>query len=309
MEYSTSVIIVTYNSRHLIDRCLGPIYHDDSLEIVVVDNNSSDGTARYIEENYPRVLLDARPDNLGFAKGNNVGIALSKAPVVLLLNPDAFVAHSDQIRELSSQLMSDPRLAVVGPQLLNADGSHQTGDCGWRDSLLNTAGHMLLLHRITPAFRAIYLTNPALLTHDQVDVDWICGACLMVRRTTLDRLGGLDERIFMYGEDVEFGERVRDAGFRVAYAPKVKVTHLQGATQKPQSGGFYSTKWLDVRARKWAARSTVRFEIFRGLCVAGFAMRAAALTVTSRGRADKLGKAALFWRYLRHTISLRAARE
>jgi len=242
-----SVVIVTYNSITLIDRCLQPLLNDaySELQIVIWDNNSSDGTFEYIKGRYPDVNIQGGTKNLGFAAGNNAAFQFCEGDYILLLNPDAFLKTFDQVKMLVSYLTNNPDVAAVGPMLINANGSHQVGDAGWSHTLTNVIGHSLFLHRILPNFKSIYLTRPALFVREFVEVDWICGACMLVRRDVIGRVGGLKEEIFMYGEDVEWCERMRRIHVRLLYIPTIQVLHLQGGTQKDSEETlFVSRKWI-----------------------------------------------------------------
>ncbi|MCP3472149.1 glycosyltransferase family 2 protein [Bradyrhizobium sp. CCGUVB1N3] len=273
-----SVVVVTYNSLAFIDRCLEPLLGipDSEIQIIVWDNNSSDGTFQYIRDRYPKVELRGGADNRGFAAGNNAAFQYCEGEYVLLLNPDAFLKSFDQIRSLASILTENPDAAAAGPMLVNPDGSHQVGDAGWSHTLLNAVGHTLFLHRIIPGVKSIYLTRPGLLLRELVDVDWICGACLLVRRDIIARVGGLKEEIFMYGEDVEWCERMRGIDRRVLYVPSLQVVHLQGGTQKSdETALFVSHKWIAALAKHVKASSPRwHFVALKFALILGFLIRA-----------------------------------
>lgn len=288
-----------------MERCLSPLAGDPNIEVIVVDNASRDGTVDIVLRTYSDVKVVETGANLGFAKANNVGFTHCSHEFVLLLNPDAFLDSGAQIDDLIEIMRADDAIALVGPQLRNVDGSHQTGDAGWKDSLWSAAGHMLFLHRLMPSFPALYISHPALLARKTVDVDWVCGACLLARHSAIAAYGGLDEKIFMYGEDVEWGERMRAAGRRVVYTPFVNVLHLQGATQRKPDELFYSTKWIDNRAAKHARRSGASFRLFRWLCLAGFGLRLsiASLQDMVMKKPGALAMANTMKRYLAHVMS------
>jgi len=308
-DVTLSIVIVTYQSLDLIDRCLAPIVAValPQVEVVVWDNASRDGTIEHVTRTYPSVRAIASTENLGFARGNNAAFALCSGDVIVLLNPDAFIADFDDIIAMAEYLRLDPAIGAVGPRLLNADGSHQVGDAGWRTSMTSVIGHYLFLHRLFARFPALYLSNPALLTRDAVDVDWICGACLITRRDVLDAVGGLDGGIFLYGEDVEWGERCRDRGYRLVYLPRYTVRHLQGGTQRAESEAFISTRALDALADQMArGGSPLRFRLFRWVVLAGFLIRAGLYWIvgTAAHRPGALAKAAAMRRYASHARHL-----
>lgn len=308
MEPIVSVVIVTWRSRHLIDRCLKPfVGHPAWLEVIVHDNASPDGTPEHIASAYPWVRLTAGDDNLGFGRGNNAAFALCRGRYILMLNPDAFLDDLDPLRFMAGFLENEPTVAVAGPQLVHPDGRHQVGDAGWATSLLSVMGHALWLHRIFAAVPATYLSNPALLKSDVVDVDWICGACLMARRETVVQVGGFAEDIFMYGEDVELGERIRAAGWRIAYLPSVRVLHLQGATQKADGDVYVSTRWIDglFAAKAMGVHNDApRRLALRAILACGFGLRALAYVVKGvlKPDSDAKVKVRAMVLYARHTV-------
>jgi GT2 family glycosyltransferase len=304
-----SVVIVTYNSKDFIDRCLEPLTKSasDEIEVIVVDNVSTDGTPDHVALTYPHVDLIRSKVNGGFAAGNNLGFRHCTAPFVLMLNPDAFVEGSEQIRNMVRSLQARPDVAAVGPRLINADGSHQVGDAGWRWGLGTVAAHMFFLQRIWPSLPALYLTAPQLLKRDEVTVDWVCGACTLVRKEVIVRIGGLDENIFMYGEDAEWGSRMREYGYRVLYLPRFIVMHLQGATQKGEEETFYSTKWIDSCADAFRLEpSRAVFLMFKAIMVTGFLMRSVLYSVDGWLRRRDLSKTRSrnMWNYMVHTLGM-----
>jgi len=272
-----SVVIVTYNSARLIDRCLDPVCFCDpnEVQIVVWDNGSTDGTCQRIRSHYPHVELYEGRDNRGFAAGNNAAFEHCTGDAILLINPDAFLQHFEQVSMLASYLERYRDIAAVGPMLVNADGTHQVGDAGWTHRLAHVVGHFLFLHRISPVFKSIYLTHPSLLAGGPVDVDWLCGACVLVRREVINEVGGLDETIFMYGEDVEWSERMRSRGHRLLYVPSIRVLHLQGGTQKDNAATlFVSRKWIDALSLRLSRQAPRwKFAAFKTTLVLGFFLR------------------------------------
>src|SRR5690348_7564729 len=141
-----SVIIVTYQSLHVIDRCLAPLCADTSpvLEIVLLDNASSDGTIEHVERHYPEIRAIANQENGGFSKGNNLAISASSGSYVLLLNPDAFVPSVETVLSLAQYLQAHSDVAAVGPRMIDPDGTHQIGDAGWRVSFSNILSYSFL---------------------------------------------------------------------------------------------------------------------------------------------------------------------
>jgi N-acetylglucosaminyl-diphospho-decaprenol L-rhamnosyltransferase len=267
-----SIVIVTYNSLSCIENCLRRVVDNERFEIIVVDNCSIDGTPEFIANRFPRVKLVVAAKNLGFATANNFGFKLCNSDTILLLNPDAFISGTSQISEMKNLLWRDECTAFVGPQLHNTDGSHQVGDAGYDDTIYSLIGHFLFLHKFSAKVPATYLTNLHLLDSDVVRVDWICGACLMTKRKVIEKIGGLSEEIFMYGEDVEWGKRARAAGFILLYMPKVRVLHLQGALQGNTTVNV-SNRWYIERAKNYRKISIWQYALFRGITLLGLGLR------------------------------------
>jgi GT2 family glycosyltransferase len=304
-----SVVIVTFNSRELIDTCLAPIYDQCiDIEIVVWDNASRDGTGDYLEERYPYLRVIRSQENVGFAAGNNAALQYCSGQYILLLNPDAFLQSSQQLRELSACLDEYSDVAAVAPQLLNDDGSHQVGDCGWKTNFVNVISHVFFFHRLFSFLPSIYLSNNLLLRRPFVSVDWLSGACLMVRSSVIRDVGALDDSIFMYGEDVEWGERMRSAGYYLVFMPLVKVFHYQGGSQRNNKGLFMSTQWLDrIYMRLSRQYSLATLVLIKAMFSLGLSARAIihglwALVTRDRSR---LTRASLMLAYARHAASLR----
>jgi N-acetylglucosaminyl-diphospho-decaprenol L-rhamnosyltransferase len=236
-----SIIIVTYNSSAYIDTCLGSILEHPSAidhEIVVVDNASTDGTAAAIRSRWTGVrVIDARA-NLGFARANNLGIEQTFGTLILLLNPDTSVPKA-ALDTLVAALDARPDVAVAGPRLVDADG-HAELSFGRMMSPLNELRQKFLVEgsrRAGPI--AAYVES---ITRKPQEVDWVSGACLLVRRADAEAVGLMDERFFMYAEDVDFCAAIRARGRHVLFCPTAEIIHLRGrsrATASAATEGAY----------------------------------------------------------------------
>jgi GT2 family glycosyltransferase len=302
-----SIVIVTYKSRDFIDRCLAPFRDRPDLEVVVWENASGDGVIDHVRAEFPFVTVIDSDENLGFSRGNNRAFVHCRGQYVLLLNPDAFVDHAGVVDSLADYLDAHPDVAACGPRLVHADGRHQVGDTGWRISLGSILVHSFMLQRVFPWARGLFLTHSSLLKRAEVPVDFICGACMMVRREVIAAVGGLDESVFMYGEDIEWGTRIRDAGWNITYLPQISVLHLQGATQKGGQQAFSSTKWLDdIAVRSAPQNGALGYGAIKAALFAGFCLRAVVLmgagTVLRRPRLRE--QARIMARYAGHALSL-----
>jgi N-acetylglucosaminyl-diphospho-decaprenol L-rhamnosyltransferase len=227
-----SIVILNWNVRDLLDRCLASLRSERYvLEIIVVDNASRDDSVAMLRAKYPQVELIANAVNRGFTGGNNQGIAVSRGRYVMVLNPDTEVL-GDALDQLVSYLDGHPDVGVIGPQLLNPDRSLQSSRR--RFPTLATA-----------CFESTWLQGMApkrILTHFYMDdvpaspaheVDWLNGACTVFRRAVLDRVGVYDEQnFFMYSEELDLCRRVKEAGWQIVYLPEAQVVHYVGQSSK-----------------------------------------------------------------------------
>ncbi len=223
-----SIVIVTYNSREDVDRCLQSILrHRPAVdhEIVVVDNASHDGTAASVRQRWPAVRVLDAGGNIGFAAANNIGIRATLGELVLLLNPDTLVP-AGALDTLVAALDARPDAAIAGPRLVDADGRAELSFGRMISPLAELRQKLLVLGhaRRLPGISG-YVERATRVAHV---VDWVSGACLLVRRADADAVGLLDERYFMYTEDVDFCAAIRARGRRVLFTPAAQITHLRG---------------------------------------------------------------------------------
>jgi N-acetylglucosaminyl-diphospho-decaprenol L-rhamnosyltransferase len=223
-----SIIIVTYNSRREIDACLASLTQARPAvdhDIVVVDNASPDGTAAAVRERWPSVhVLDAG-GNVGFARANNAGIRATFGELILLLNPDTVVPPG-AIDTLVARLEARPDAAIAGPRLVDGHGRAELSFGRMISPLAELRQKLLVVghdRRIAPISAFVERT-----TRVARDADWVSGACLLVRRADAEAVGLLDERFFMYAEDVDFCAAVRARGRAILFTPDAEVTHLRG---------------------------------------------------------------------------------
>jgi len=228
-----SVIIVNWNVRDLLRRCLHSILASlpaCQLEIIVVDNGSTDGSAEMVRMEFPQVHLLANPDNRGFTGANNQGLAVARGRYVLLLNPDTEVV-GDALETLVAFADAHPDVGVVGPQLLNPDGTVQSS----RRRFPTLATALLESTWLQPYAPRRLLARYYVLDRpdDEVqDVDWVTGAALMARREAVEQVGPLDEGFFMYSEELDWCRRFRAAGWRVVYLPTARIIHHEGKSSE-----------------------------------------------------------------------------
>jgi len=231
MMPSVSVIVVNWNTRNLLEQCLRSVYEtaeDMALEVIVVDNASADGSVEMVRDRFPQVRLLENGENVGFARANNQGVAISQGRYVLLLNSDAFLtAHA--LQSLVELAEAEPGCGIVGAQLRNVDGSFQASHTPfpnlWREFIILSGIGRLLYGRRHPS------RGPEGDKGSQI-VDYVEGACLLVRRKAFEEVGGLDEGYFMYAEEVDLCYAMKEKGWQVWYQPAAKVTHLGGGSSQ-----------------------------------------------------------------------------
>ena len=240
-----TIIIVSWNVRDLLSRCLhslvaeaSPSGQDLSLrvggslvEIVVVDNASADGSAEMIRAEFPQVRLLVNDDNRGFAAASNQGLALSRGRQLLLLNPDTEVL-GDALPAMLRYVDAHPAVGALGPRLCYPDGSLQSSRRRFPTFATGLVESTVVQewwgdNRI---LRRYYMAD----TPDDAiqPVDWVVGACLLVRRETYEQVGGLDEGFFMYSEEMDWCHRIKDAGWEVVYLPTATVVHHEGKSSE-----------------------------------------------------------------------------
>ncbi|MBT6149393.1 MAG: glycosyltransferase family 2 protein [Gemmatimonadetes bacterium] len=227
-----SICILSWNTRQLLADCLNSIYADAdavSWQVIVVDNDSQDDSADRVAADFPQVELIRSEHNLGFAGGNNLALTRATAPVFLLLNSDTRV-HAGALGRMLETLGTDERIGAVGPWLENGEGALELS-CGRDPGLGAEIVHKLLLHRVFPYFKFGRWDH-----RERRNVGWVTGACFMVRRAAVEQVGGLDDRIFMCFEDLEWCMRLRAAGWQIVYEPAGTVIHLEGRSISQRFG-------------------------------------------------------------------------
>ena len=232
-----SIIIVSYNSVRDLERCLGALTRQAPRvdhEIVVVDNASADGTPDYLREVWPGVRLIEPGANVGFARANNIAIRDTWSELVLLLNPDTEVP-AGAIDRLVDTIAARSDVAAVGPRIVDGTGRAELS-FGWMISPLAELRQKVLVtghERAYPMIAALVER----MTRRSGEVDWVSGACLLARRADIEAVGLLDERFFMYTEDVDVCAAMRKRGRRILFTADVEIRHLRGrsAESAPQA--------------------------------------------------------------------------
>jgi GT2 family glycosyltransferase len=236
-----SILIVSYNTLVDLEWCLqslGQAPPQTTHEIIVIDNASSDGTQASVKSRWPQIRLIALQSNVGFARANNIGFRQSGSELVLLLNSDTFVPPG-AIDTLVRQIRELPGAAIVGPRLVDEGGAAELSFGRMMAPVAELRQKFLRRAAGQPRIEAI-TSRPQL-------VDWVSGACLLVRRKEAEAVGLLDERYFMYCEDVDFCAAIRQRGGRVYFTPAAEVIHLRGRSAATDPKGVamaYQTSHL-----------------------------------------------------------------
>ncbi len=232
-----AIIIVSFSARTDLDECLASIYaHPPTLTpftVVVVDNASTDGSAEMVRERWPSVTLIALPRNVGFAAANNVGIRETGGDLILLLNSDTVVPEG-ALDGLVSALRADPQAAIAGPRLVDAQGVPELS-FGRMAGPFNEL-RQKLLGRLFARRAPVVTPYVERLLRRRGYHDWVSGACLLVWREAADAAGLLDERYFMYLEDVDFCAAVRAQGRQVLFVPEEEIVHPRGRSRAAAPG-------------------------------------------------------------------------
>jgi N-acetylglucosaminyl-diphospho-decaprenol L-rhamnosyltransferase len=222
------IVIVSWNGRMDLERCLSSLAEAPPAvahSIVVVDNGSDDGSADMVAGRYPAVQLIRSAANLGFARGNNLAMREAESDLILLLNPDTIVP-AGAIDVLIGRLIAHPDAAAAGPRIIDADGQPELS-FGRMPTPLAEARRKLaswLYAAHVPPFPAVVHR----MTARERPVDWVTGACLLVRRDRAEAVGFLDERYRLYWEDVDFCTALRAKGWTILFTPAAQILHLRG---------------------------------------------------------------------------------
>ena len=218
LSNKASVIIVTYNHKKYMTDCLTSVLGNDPLEVIVVDNGSTDGTPEFIEENFPEVKVIRSPKNMGYGGGNNLGVVHARGEYVVILNPDTKVGKN-WLEELLKPLGKEEKL-ITTPKILTYDGSK-----------INTCGNI-------DHFTGLTFTRGLNESPEKFDrfeyLSGLSGACFAMRRTDYLELGGFDENFLTYMEDAEFSWRAHAEGFKILYVPTSIVYHDYELRVPPQ---------------------------------------------------------------------------
>ncbi len=267
-----SIVIVSWNVRDLLRRCLNsfsatallPAPEGLRCEVFVVDNASRDGSAEMVRTEFPQVTLIQNTENVGFTRGNNQALARATGRYMLLLNPDTEVV-GDALATMADYMDAHPQVGVLGPQLVYPDGSIQSSRRRF-PTLATMFVESTVLQRLfghSSLVRRYYMLDKA---HDAIqEVDWMVGACLMARREAVQSVGLLDERFFMYSEEMDWCLRIKRQGWQVVYLPTARVVHHEARSSEQvlaaQHIHFQSSK-VAYAAKHFGSRQAEALRLF-----------------------------------------------
>jgi len=270
-------VVVSWNKKDLLRECLSALTAQDSAErvqAICIDNGSTDGSVDLVMREFPWIELVTNQENVGFARACNQGIALAMekyaAAYVALVNSDAVVGPAG-ILALVATMADRPEVAVVGPALRLPDGRLQTGAAGFAPTAWSGVCYFLFLSALAPRWcRGFILNQRHFVGRSQpVPVDWVSGACMVARTAAIRRAGLLDSRFFMYGEDVEWCQRMRRASFSVWHVAQVEVVHRHGGSASHASPTWLASACELVRRD----RGQLEYLVFRVAAALGLSVR------------------------------------
>lgn len=249
-----SIIIVNFNVKAFLQNCLLSVrksLEDIPSEIIVVDNASDDGSVEIIKKNFPDVKLIELSENLGFSKANNIGLKIAKGEYICLLNPDTIV-EEDTFNTMIRFMESHPEAGMAGCKILNPDGTFQLACRRSFPTPWVAFTKIFGLSALFPKSKLFARYNITYLDENQTyEVDAISGSFMFLRREVYEKVGGLDESFFMYGEDLDWCFRIKEAGFKIYYVHSTKIIHFKGESTKRSNidevKHFYNAMRLFVR--------------------------------------------------------------
>ncbi len=242
-----TIIIVNWNTRDLLKNCVSSIIQSMNscdVKIIVVDNNSKDGSREMISLNFPEVSVINSGDNIGFGRANNLGISFAETPLIMVLNPDTLVME-DTLERMIEFMETNPEVGALGCKIKYAPD--QTSSIG-SEGDVHTLGLQWFPSPFTELLRILFLTDKSIKLlknflpyknpHESGYISKLYGTCIMTRREVLDQVGNFDERFFMYGEDVDLCKRIIDGGWKIYYLSEAEIIHLVAGASNGASSQF-----------------------------------------------------------------------
>jgi O-antigen biosynthesis protein len=279
-DIDLSIIIVNYNVQAFLEALLRSVFKSKQnlqIEVIVVDNHSSDGSVEMIRKAYPQICLIVNDENSGFASANNQALQCYRGRYACLVNPDVLL-QEDTLETMVSFMDQHPDVGAAGCKVLNPDGSLQLA-CRRKMPTPSSAFFKLSgLSRLFPQNRIIGAYNMTYLDPDiNHDVDAISGSFMVVRRETIEEVGPLDDRFFMYGEDLDWLFRMGKNGWRVCYVPETRIVHYKGESSKISSRQlsieFYRAMYLFSKKHRTGYGLQIMTLLIQGLITSGIVIK------------------------------------
>jgi len=263
-----SIIIVNYNVKDFLYQCINSIYKSPNnlnIEIIVVDNNSKDGSADFIKSKFANLKFIELNENLGFARANNIGIKESKGKYILILNPDTII-QEDTLRKMYDFMESHPEIGCSGCKVLNPDGSFQLACRRGFPTPWASFSKLFGLQKLFPKSKFFAKYNQTFRSTDETyEIDAIMGAFMFCRKIAIDQVNGFDNNFFMYGEDIDLCWRLRECGWKVYYYHQTSIIHYKGESTRRSSINeikhFY--KAMEIFAKKHYSKSKIFLSILK----------------------------------------------
>ncbi len=254
-----SVVIISFNTRQLLDECLQSLIKESqgiSLEIIIVDNASRDGSADYVEAHYPSVRLVRSTFNLGFAAANNLAFKIAQGIYIALLNSDAFLQEG-ALRKALERIKASPSVGLAGGRLIGRDGRWQPSARLFPSLLIEFLQLSGLEGKYASSRFFGQFNRTWASPEESCATDWVPAAFAIIPKHILNELGGFDERFFLYYEEVDLCRRIKAAGYQIQYWGDVVVIHIGGESSKTVENHTFSSK--DAQLVLWRMRSELLY--------------------------------------------------
>lgn len=237
-----SIIILSFNTKDLLVQTIDSISLKKDWEIIVVDNGSTDGSPEIIETNYPHFKLIRSAKNLGFAAGNNLGIKRARGEYIMLLNSDVKVI-GDAIDELLAYLDRHPNVAIITPKVILPDGALDLACHRGMPTPWNAFTYFTKLETLFPNIKLFSGYHQTYQNFNQIhEVEATAATAIIVRQAAINQVGLLDERFFLYAEDLDWCKRMAEAGYQIIYYPKAQVLHYKSQSGKKKTAQNHDQK-------------------------------------------------------------------
>ena len=267
-----SIIIINWNNKDILQDCLNSVYRTHNVskyEIIVVDNNSEDGSIELIRNEFPDVVLLENDQNLGYTRANNQAIKIARGNYILLLNNDTMVTNAYCFDRMIELMEKNSQVGILGCKLLYPDGTLQS--CG--ESFPSVWGIFKSQILFAKTWKRLGKNKQG--NNHFKKVNFVCGACLMTRKEILDKVGLLKEEYFMYGEDVEFCYRVHEAGYDIGVLTNESIIHLHSkSTEKNLTEMLYHSVTNDLKNIRMLHHSNLQVLLAKKFHLIGILIRA-----------------------------------